>query len=163
MNNSQVSKNLVTLAEDEHAARGKLAAAVRAALLAKQWAAVAEAYGQLEQDYGKRHSLGKVENGRPVYSPSTPADSMRATIHNVSSSLRSDSWHYNALKPVIVQDSDGNEVWGLAEKSSNNNEQRAGQVKSLTKSLEKAASLCKTDSERKDALAAFAKALGLTV
>ena len=159
--NKALSTDLVKCAEDEHAARGALSKRIRAALLAKEWGTIAHAYGILEEMYGKRHSLNQKVNGKPTYSPSTPADAMRTAIHNVSVSLASKDWRFSPLKPVIVQDAQGNDVWGLVEKKANDNQKRASVAKSLAKSLTQAAMLCDTIEQKQDALEAFKVALGL--
>lgn len=142
--NTQEIMTGVMMAESEHTARGKLAQWVRLHILDGHYAIVGAAYGYLEAKHGKR-SCTKGE-----YTASTPADSMRACIHNVTIALVGhESYHAEgALKPVQIGDK-----WGL--------EDKGAAKKSTVDKFTKFAKQFKTDSDKQDALEQFAKALGL--
>lgn len=160
----KLSKQLERLATAEHTAKGKLAQAVREAILAGKWYEVGQAFGNLLEAHGMRHSIGKGDNGKPVYSASTPADSMRATIHNVTSALAENrdktGYLYGVLRPELFEDSEGNEYWGLVDKGGKVR-QRGSQAKTLVKAVDKVASLCQTREEAVSALEALAAKFGL--
>lgn len=146
------------IAIDEHAARGKLAQWVRKQITAGKWAEVGEAYGKLETEFGKRHKDPETKE----YTSSTSADSMRSAIHNVSVAMVNNPkypeyTHKNALKPVEIE----KDVWGLEVKS--------GEANSKPKSVPvekvcaKFASKFKTEEQKKAALIATARAMGIEI
>jgi len=162
-----ITSKLVRLAESEHAARGALAADVRSNILAGNWSQVGEAFGILLEKHGQRHSIGQEPiTKKPIYSASTPADSLRATIHNVTVALAANrdktGYLHGALKPMLFENSEGEEKWGLVDKGGKVRD-HAKPSSVLSKHLDKAAQLCKTDDEKRAALALFAQALGMGV
>jgi hypothetical protein len=139
----------VMLAEDEHAARGKLAQWVRLHILDGHYDIVGSAYGYLESKHGKR------KNTKAEQTPSTPADSMRACIHNVTSALIGHEKYHaeGALKPVKVGDE-----WGLEDKGV-----KTPKTVKVEKVCAKFASQFKTEETKKAALIATARAMGIEI
>lgn len=166
--NKAASNKIERLAVAEHKSRGALAAGIREAVLAGQWSEVAEAFGRLVEAYGQRHAIGKGPKGETLYSASTPADSLRASLNNVTSHLvanRADNgYKYGRLAPALFEDSEGGEKWGLVDKDAKRmTRERAVPAKTLVKKVDAVAALCQTHEEQVSAVLALAAKFGLVV
>jgi hypothetical protein len=84
--------------------QGKCAELIRTAINSKQWDQVGSAYGELLDEYGKRQRI----KGTKEFTPSTPADTFNTQIQQVTKDMEC-----GKLKPVLIEDGDGCERWGL--------------------------------------------------
>ena len=146
-------KNTIALAHvDVFNKQGTVAQMIREAITGKQWDKVGNAYGELLNEFGKRSRIP----GTKEFSPSTPTDTFNTQIQTVTKDM-----DCGKLKPVLIEDDEGNEAWGLEPVQSRTTSSQ--QAKKLSDIRENHVAIMegRTMDEKAAEVAAFAEALGV--